>query len=47
MPSQTTAIGIVVNRKTLFHHDKGGNPSMYDILAAAGTYMWQNSQTWG
>jgi hypothetical protein len=37
-PSQTTAIGVIVNRKTLFHRDRGGNPSMYDILVAAGTY---------
>jgi hypothetical protein len=37
-PSQTTAIGVIVNRKTPLHRDKGGNPSMYDILVAAGTY---------
>jgi hypothetical protein len=37
-PCQTTGIGVIVNRKTPFHRDKGGNPSMYDILVAAGTY---------
>ena len=37
-PCQTTGIGVIVNRKTPFHRDKGGNPSMYDFLVAAGTY---------
>jgi hypothetical protein len=37
-PCQSTGIGVIVNRKTPFHRDKGGNSAMYDFLVAAGTY---------
>jgi hypothetical protein len=37
-PTAFSAIGVIVNRKTLAHRDQGGWKSCFDILVAAGTY---------
>jgi hypothetical protein len=36
--SAFNGIGVIVNRKTPSHRDKGGRPEWYDFLLAAGTY---------
>ena len=37
-PTSFTGIGVISNRKTPFHRDRGGAYPWYDILFAAGTY---------
>jgi hypothetical protein len=38
-PSDFNGIGVIVNRITPIHRDKGGRIEWYDILWAAGTYQ--------
>jgi hypothetical protein len=37
-PSDFNGIGVIVNRITPVHRDKGGRMEWYDLLVAAGTY---------
>lgn len=37
-PTQNIGISVIANRRTLYHRDKGGNPTMYDFLVSAGTH---------
>ena len=37
-PTAFSAIGVIVNRKTLAHRDQGGWNSCFDLLVAAGNY---------
>jgi hypothetical protein len=37
--SAFSAIGVIVNRKTLAHRDQGGWPACLDMLVAAGNYQ--------